>query len=116
MPRGDRTGPMGMGPMTGRGAGYCAGYNAPGYMNAAGGGGFGMGFRHGWRGAGWGGGWRHQGYAAGMPGWGRANYNYPPAWTAPTKEQETQTLKQQAEWLKEQLDSITQRIEEMEQE
>ena len=26
MPRGDRTGPMGMGGMTGRGAGYCAGF------------------------------------------------------------------------------------------
>mgnify|MGYP000858065438 CR=1 FL=1 len=27
MPGGDRTGPMGIGPMTGRGMGYCAGYN-----------------------------------------------------------------------------------------
>ena len=33
MPRGDRTGPAGMGPMTGRAAGYCAGYAAPGFMN-----------------------------------------------------------------------------------
>jgi len=38
MPRGDQTGPAGMGPMTGRAAGYCAGYNAPGYMNPYGGG------------------------------------------------------------------------------
>ena len=30
MPGGDGTGPMGMGPMTGRGAGYCAGFAAPG--------------------------------------------------------------------------------------
>jgi hypothetical protein len=37
MPRGDRTGPAGMGPMTGRGAGYCAGYSTPGYMNPYGG-------------------------------------------------------------------------------
>ena len=58
MPRGDRTGPMGMGPMTGRGLGYCAGYNAPGYMNAVGGRGWGMGFGRGWGGGGWGGGWR----------------------------------------------------------
>jgi len=36
MPGGDRTGPAGMGPMTGRAAGYCAGYNVPGYMNPAG--------------------------------------------------------------------------------
>ncbi len=33
MPRGDGTGPAGMGPMTGRAAGYCAGYQTPGYMN-----------------------------------------------------------------------------------
>ncbi len=33
MPRGDGTGPAGQGPMTGRGMGYCAGYNAPGFMN-----------------------------------------------------------------------------------
>ncbi|MCK4510615.1 DUF5320 domain-containing protein, partial [bacterium] len=32
MPRGDRSGPGGAGPMTGRGLGYCAGYPAPGYM------------------------------------------------------------------------------------
>lgn len=32
MPRGDGTGPMGLGPMTGRRMGYCAGYNRPGYM------------------------------------------------------------------------------------
>jgi len=35
MPRGDRTGPQGMGPMTGRGAGFCAGVNMPGFMNPA---------------------------------------------------------------------------------
>jgi len=33
MPRGDRTGPLGQGPTTGRAAGYCAGYPVPGYMN-----------------------------------------------------------------------------------
>ena len=33
MPRGDRTGPEGMGPMTGRGAGYCADDTAQGYTN-----------------------------------------------------------------------------------
>ena len=32
MPGGDRTGPNGEGPMTGRGAGYCAGNNMGGYM------------------------------------------------------------------------------------
>ncbi|MCE5249024.1 DUF5320 domain-containing protein [bacterium] len=33
MPGGDRTGPLGLGPMTGRAAGYCAGYGVPGFMN-----------------------------------------------------------------------------------
>jgi hypothetical protein len=68
MPRGDRTGPMGMGPMTGRAAGLCAGYPGPGYMYPYGGGrlpyrGFG-------RGRGRGTGWR-QGFGR---GWGR-NFN-----------------------------------------
>jgi len=40
MPRGDGTGPAGMGPMTGRGAGYCAGYPVPGFMNPVGGRGY----------------------------------------------------------------------------
>jgi hypothetical protein len=31
MPRGDGTGPGGLGPMTGRAAGYCAGYSVPGF-------------------------------------------------------------------------------------
>jgi len=32
MPRGDGTGPAGAGPMTGRQAGRCAGYEAPGVV------------------------------------------------------------------------------------
>ena len=46
---------MGQGPMTGRGAGYCAGYGVPGYANPWGGafggargGGRGRGWRHGY--------------------------------------------------------------------
>jgi hypothetical protein len=47
MPGGDGTGPMGLGPRTGRGAGYCAGFNAPGFANPLPrrGIGFGRGFR-----------------------------------------------------------------------
>ena len=36
MPYSDGTGPLGMGAMSGRGAGLCAGYAAPGYMNSFG--------------------------------------------------------------------------------
>jgi hypothetical protein len=32
MPFGDGTGPVGLGPMTGRAAGFCAGFPMPGYM------------------------------------------------------------------------------------
>jgi hypothetical protein len=119
MPAGDGTGPRGMGPMTGRGAGYCAGYGAPGYASPMPGRGFGMG-----RGGGRGRGWRHMYYATGLPGWAR--YGYAPAWGAPppaaygpygappTPEQETEFLKSQAEMLKEELDAISQRIAELE--
>lgn len=52
MPRGDGTGPMGMGSMTGRKAGTCAGNSMPGYANPKGvgygcGRGFGMGLGRG---------------------------------------------------------------------
>ncbi|MFO7810169.1 MAG: DUF5320 domain-containing protein [Candidatus Delongbacteria bacterium] len=51
MPRGDRTGPNGAGQMTGRGLGYCAGYDEPGFT--AGGRGLGRGYGRGY-GAGYG--------------------------------------------------------------
>ena len=123
MPAGDGTGPRGMGPMTGRGAGYCAGSDAPGYANAIPGRGFGMGWGRG-RGGGWG--RRNWYYATGQPGWAR--FGYAPAWgapppaaygpyaAAPTPEQEAEFLKTQAEGLKEQLDAISQRIAELEPE
>lgn len=77
MPRGDGTGPGGMGPMTGRAAGFCAGYPSPGFVNPYGGrysyGGYGRGwgyggaFGRGWgRGYGRGGGWGY-GYARPYP-------------------------------------------------
>ena len=43
MPRGDKTGPAGAGPMTGRGAGFCVNFGVPGYANPVGGRGMGMG-------------------------------------------------------------------------
>jgi hypothetical protein len=36
MPGGDRTGPLGQGSMTGRAAGYCAGYDRPGWGSGPG--------------------------------------------------------------------------------
>jgi len=105
MPRGDRTGPMGVGPMTGRRAGYCAGYGTPGFANpAAPWYGAGYGFRGGGRG------WRNMYYATGLPGWQRYAY-IPPA----PPQEDAETLKAQANWLKDQLGAINKRIEELEQ-
>jgi hypothetical protein len=125
MPGGDRTGPMGMGPMTGRAAGYCAGYGVPGYMNPMGGRGFGFGFGRG-RGRGGGRGWRHWYYATGLPGWARAGWGMPgwgaPAWgvppaapgQAPTRDVELEALKAQAQYFENSLSEIKSRIEELE--
>lgn len=46
MPRGDRTGPEGEGPRTGRALGFCAGYEQPGFASPPGRG-LGRGFRGG---------------------------------------------------------------------
>lgn len=117
MPRGDRTGPAGMGPMTGRGAGYCAGYGMPGFVNPAFGRGFGMGF--GWgrgRGRGFGGGgWgrRNWFYGAGDPGWvGYGGYAAP--YAAPDAETEKQALKSEAKAVRAELEAIDKRLAELE--
>jgi hypothetical protein len=91
MPRGDRTGPWGAGPMTGRAAGYCAGYAVPGYMNPGRGygRGWGRGFRRGW-GRGFGRGW----YAYPPPAIVQPAYpqTYPPVAQPQTPEQEVTAL------------------------
>lgn len=50
MPRGDKTGPDGNGPRTGRGLGYCSGYDSPGFTKGVprGGAGYGRGFGRGY--------------------------------------------------------------------
>ena len=143
MPRGDRTGPGGLGPMTGRGAGFCAGYSTPGYMNPYGGGvGFGRGMGRG-RGMGYGRGMGFgRGFGRGM-GFGRGFYGYPnygptpydpyyagspTPYAGPTNpydtwgmgtispKQELEMLKGQAEVLEDQMDGIKSRIQELEKE
>ena len=119
MPRGDRTGPMGFGPMTGRGAGNCAGYGVPGFMNRPFGGGFGRGtgIGRGMRGGG-GFGWRNRYYATGLPGWERAGWwsGASPVSASPvvSKEQEADVLRAQAEYFEETLKSIKQRLDNLE--
>ncbi|HNW28613.1 MAG TPA: DUF5320 domain-containing protein [Spirochaetota bacterium] len=105
MPRGDRTGPRGMGPMTGRGSGLCRGNDPPGYTGAVGGrfagprgmdGGFGGG-RHGFC---------NFFRAAGLfPGRMRLGGNA--VWS---REDEEQLLKSQADRLNRSLDAVNKRL------
>jgi hypothetical protein len=53
MPKGDGTGPAGMGSMTGRRAGFCAGFRIPGYINSCLGRGLGFGLGRGSRRLSW---------------------------------------------------------------
>jgi len=102
MPFGDRTGPFGMGPMTGRGMGYCAGFPTPGFMNLGFGG---RGFR--WL-------WRMRAFPF-WPGWGYYP-PYPPYGAEPekAKEAELEFLKREAHDLEMALSEIKKRIEELE--
>ena len=125
MPVGDGTGPGGMGPMTGRAAGFCAGYNVPGYANPIGGRGY-FGFGRG-RGMGRGRGFGRGRAGYGFPVYGAAMdpyayggavnpYAYGSAPFTPTfaPQQELDGLKGQAEYLEDALDGIKKRIEEIE--
>jgi hypothetical protein len=106
MPRGDRTGPDGQGPMTGRGLGYCAGYSNPGFSTGF----FGRGI--GWR--------RSYGRGLGLgfrggrgPGGYYPPYGYPSYQTL-SKEEELGLLKAQSENIKNDLKEIQKRISELE--
>ncbi len=111
MPWGDRTGPLGMGPMTGRGFGYCAGYAAPGYANT----GFGMGRR--------GRGFRRMHHMFGWARYGAHPYGFAPyaygfapyahQGTAPGVD-EKKFLQDQADFLQEQLNEVRERLESLE--
>ncbi|MEW6067692.1 MAG: DUF5320 domain-containing protein [Nitrospirota bacterium] len=121
MPFGDRTGPLGLGPRTGKAAGYCSGFGMPGYANPVPGRGW-FGFGHGWGGGrGWSGrgrGWMHRYWATGLSAW--AGYDYPyGGWTVPyrtglTVQEEMDILKDQAVLLKKQLEDVQSRISTLE--
>ncbi len=124
MPRGNGTGPNGAGPMTGRAAGYCAGYSTPGFANPIAGGFGGRGGRGGFGVRGGGGrGWRNMYYATGLPGWARYGTAYgavpfgggiagSPVTVTP--EQELAALKNQARYFDDALKNINKRIDELE--
>ena len=117
MPRGDKTGPAGMGPMTGRAVGYCTGNAYPGFSG-----------RRGFNRMGRGRGHRHWYHRTGMPGWSRYEAGYPawgeyapyPMYEDPymveeiVPEQEKDMLLGQAEMLKQHIAEIETRLKELE--
>jgi len=118
MPGGDRTGPAGRGPMSGRSLGYCAGYSTPGYTR-----GYGMGLGRGWG----------RGRGRGYMRWGRYRDPYyepyvlnPPRYVPVSPLSRTDQiamLKEEKEYLESEMDGIkdaisdlSKRIEDMEKE
>ena len=109
MPGGNRKGPLGSGPKTGRGLGYCAGYDEPGYTTAPDQG-LGRGFRWGGRGRGGGRGRRNRFNADFWPGRGRAAFAVPGV----PPEDDVESLKVQAQELQNALQEIQARLEKLE--
>lgn len=115
MPAGDGTGPLGTGPRTGRAAGYCSGFGAPGFAVPRPGRGLGFGRGHG----------RGRGPGRGFCFWPRwhAGQFYVP-WMeaeaaayqqmAPAPEQEKQILQNEAQNLRNALANLEKRIQELE--
>lgn len=124
MPRGDRTGPQGQGPMTGRGMGYCRGAGAAGFTTSSFGTGAGRGLGGGGGGRGWR--WRNVFHATGLTASQRAAgsaaamasenaaQSLPPGPAAvqnvPGASQDVAMLKQQADELAAALDGIREQI------
>lgn len=124
MPGGNGTGPMGMGSMTGRAAGFCAGFGMPGYANLPAGRRFGAGYGKGreFRGRNAGRGLRYRFQATGLPGWMRFGgsagvpYGYMAADQESGSDIEKQALKNRAELLESELDTIRRRLAGMDKE
>ena len=116
MPRGNRTGPRGFGPRTGRGLGYCAGYSTPGYTKGSGMG-LGRGQGRSWRGGR--GGWRSWRFDQ-DPYYSPPDvpHPYPSAFAYPlqtplSSEDESEYLKQTLSGLKKDIELIENRLEEL---
>lgn len=121
MPYGDRTGPMGTGPMSGRGSGFCAGYGMPGYANPAHERGFWQRGAGGFFGPAGGRGRRNWFYATGLPGWVRGLRPrpfgaglYASGNPEMDKAEELRALKGQADFYESGLAEIKKRITELE--
>ena len=107
MPRGDRTGPNGMGQSTGRNLGYCSGYDSPGFTKGVPRGSAGYGFNRNYglgRGLG-----RGMGMNRGM----RFNrgFNYPVYSNYPAPEY---SAKEEAKFLESEVKTLTEQLKVLE--
>lgn len=93
MPRGNGTGPMGQGMMTGRKMGNCTSFNVQGSMNGLG---LGCGMGRG-------------------SGRGRRLFGDYPINSFPVQQNEKEALKMESEALKNRLDQLTKRLKELEE-
>jgi hypothetical protein len=114
MPGFDGTGPLGLGPMTGRGRGYCIVPlgNLPGAFSYPVKGNF---LRYGRLGRGFGRGgfgYRNWFWATGLPGWMRTSYSYPAlgGWVDVSEEEDVEMLEEQAKMLRQELEEIQNKI------
>lgn len=118
MPKGDRTGPMGAGSMSGRGAGLCSELNTTGYANEkmAGRSRMNRGCRRGrgMRGPTAGnGGWQNRGFAPDQPSpMYTGSYPAPSRFSKPVSEEAS--LRDQSRALQSELNAIEKRIEKIE--
>lgn len=106
MPGGDRTGPLGAGPLSGRGAGFCRGYGVPGYANPWRGAGRGAGYGQG----GYGRGRRNRYFETGVPGWAYDRWSVS---ATPAIADERRALEDQAVCLRTELQEIERRLDEL---
>ncbi len=106
MPSGDRTGPLGQGPLTGRGFGFCTGYRNNNIRVSRGS--------------------RRRFFATGIPGWKWFGYQgqfntygkgapFQGAGEQYSAEEEKEILKAETEVLKNQLDRINERLNQLEE-
>ncbi|MEF8799220.1 MAG: DUF5320 domain-containing protein [Candidatus Bipolaricaulota bacterium] len=116
MPAGDRTGPRGEGPRTGRGLGFCSGYRTPGYTKGVprGGGGFGRG-----RGFGFGRGFSRRfgysrGYVPSAPAPG--DYARETGYANQEAQSEKEYLEREVEALENELEAMRRRMKELNEE
>lgn len=106
MPGGDRTGPAGAGPMSGRAAGYCTGNAQPGFAGRF----SGRFFRR----SGLFGGFHGRRHRRFFSDYGLDPDFYRERRSPLSDKEQTEMLKDQAEYLKENLDAINLRIQELE--